>query len=130
MVIIVTGGTFGIGRAISLKLARDGHTVVAFGLESRQVSSVAENGGEVLRAEAAAAGLHIDTLEADVSQAADIARVVDFTLATYGAIGGLVNNAAIGPLGSILTTSEELWQQVLDVNLKAHISRAKRYCRT
>jgi NAD(P)-dependent dehydrogenase (short-subunit alcohol dehydrogenase family) len=118
MVIIVTGGTFGIGRAISLKLARDGHDVVAFGLESPQVSSVAENGGETLRAEATAAGLHIDTLEADVSNADDVARVVAFTLATHGDIGGLVNNAAIGPLGSILDTSAELWQRVLDVNLK------------
>jgi NAD(P)-dependent dehydrogenase (short-subunit alcohol dehydrogenase family) len=118
MVIIVSGGTFGIGRAISLKLARDGHTVIAFGLETRQVSSVAENGAETLRAEAAAIGLHIDTLEADVSDAAGVARVVDFALTTYGSIGGLVNNAAIGPLGTILTTSEELWQRVLDVNLK------------
>jgi NAD(P)-dependent dehydrogenase (short-subunit alcohol dehydrogenase family) len=118
MVIIVTGGTFGIGRAISLRLAHDGHDVVAFGLESRQVSSVAENGGEALRTEAARAGLRIATLEADLSRAADVERVVAFTLAEYGSIGGLVNNAAIGPLGTILTTTEELWQSVLDVNLK------------
>ena len=125
MVIIVTGGTFGIGRAISLKLARDGHAVVAFGLESRQVSSVAENGGETTRAEAAALGLRVDTLEADVSQAADLERVVAFTLERHGEIGGLVSNAAIGPLGTILTTSEELWQHVIDVNLKGAYLAAK-----
>lgn len=125
MVIIVTGGTFGIGRAISLKLARDGHTVVAFGLESRQVSSVAENGGETLRAEAAALGLHIDTLEADVSKAADLARVVAFTLLAHGDVAGLVSNAAIGPLGTILATSEDLWQTVIDVNLKGAYLAAK-----
>jgi NAD(P)-dependent dehydrogenase (short-subunit alcohol dehydrogenase family) len=125
MVIIVTGGTFGIGRAISLKLARDGHAVVAFGLETRQVSSVAENGGEALCAEAAALGVHVDTLEADVSNAADIERVVAFTLERHGEIGGLVSNAAIGPLGTILTTSEELWQRVIDVNLKGAYLAAK-----
>ena len=118
MVIIVTGGTFGIGRAISLKLARDGHRVIAFGLDSRQPSSVAEHGTATLPAEAATFGLHIDTLEADVAQAADVARVVDFALATHGEIGGLVNNAAIGPLGTILTTSEDVWRRVIDVNLK------------
>ena len=118
MVIIVSGGTFGIGRAISLKLARDGHTVVAFGLESRQVSSVAENGGETLRADAQALGMTIDTLEADVSRAADVDRVVAHTLAAYGDIGGVVNNAAIGPLGTVLSTSEDVWQSVMDVNLK------------
>ncbi len=118
MVIIVTGGTFGIGRAVSLKLARDGHTVVAFGLESRQVSSVAENGGEALRAEATALGVTLDTLEADVSNASDVERVVGYTMKRYGDLGGIVNNAAIGPLGTILSTSEALWQSVMDVNLK------------
>lgn len=125
MAIVVTGGTFGIGRAISLKLARDGHAVVAFGLESRQVSSVAENGCAATRAEASALGLHVDTLEADVSNAADVERVVAFTLERHGEIGGLVSNAAIGPLGTILTTSEELWQRVIDVNLKGAYLAAK-----
>jgi NAD(P)-dependent dehydrogenase (short-subunit alcohol dehydrogenase family) len=42
-------------------------------------------------------------LEADVSSAADVQRVVDHTLSRHGAIHGLVNNAAIGPLGTVLT---------------------------
>jgi NAD(P)-dependent dehydrogenase (short-subunit alcohol dehydrogenase family) len=118
MVIVVTGGTFGIGRAISLKLARDGHRVVAFGLESRQPSSVAENGAATLQAEAAALGLRLDALEADVTRAPDLERIVAFALATHGALDGLVNNAAIGPLGTIVTTPEEVWRRVVDVNLK------------
>jgi NAD(P)-dependent dehydrogenase (short-subunit alcohol dehydrogenase family) len=125
MVIIVTGGTFGIGRAISLKLAHDGHRVIAFGLESRQPSSVAEHGAATLQTEAEQLGLHIDALDADVSQVADVQRVVDFALATYGEIEGLVNNAAIGPLGTILTTSPELWRQVVNVNLKGAYLAAK-----
>lgn len=125
MVIIVTGGTFGIGRAIALKLAHDGHRVVAFGLESRQPSSVAENGAATLQAEAVELGLRIDALEADVSQSRDVQRVVDFTLATHGEIDGLVNNAAIGPLGTILTTSAETWRKVVDVNLKGAYLAAK-----
>ena len=40
-VVIVTGGTFGIGRAITLRLAGLGHAVVAFGLEAPQISSMA-----------------------------------------------------------------------------------------
>jgi len=117
MVIIVTGGTFGIGRAISLKLARDGHRVVAFGL--------GEYGAATLPAEAAALGLHIDELQADVSKAADVEGVVAFALSTYGEIDGLVNNAAFGPNGTILNTSEETWQRVLDVNLKGTFLASK-----
>jgi NAD(P)-dependent dehydrogenase (short-subunit alcohol dehydrogenase family) len=92
--------------------------VIAFGLESRQPSSVAEHGAATLHSEAAALGLRVDALEADVSNAADVQRVVDFALTTYGEIGGLVNNAAIGPLGTILNTSVETFRQVVNVNLK------------
>ena len=42
-VVIVTGGTFGIGRAITLGLAGRGYKVVAFGLEAPQVSSIAQS---------------------------------------------------------------------------------------
>lgn len=117
-VVIVTGGTFGIGKAITLVLGERGHTVVAFGLDSRQPSSVAENGTALVRDEAAKRGLAVEALEADVSRAADVDRVVRHTLERHGRIDALVNNAAIGPLGTALETSEELWDRVIDVNLK------------
>lgn len=116
--VIVTGGTFGIGKAITLTLAERGFDVVAFGLESPQPSSTAENAIAPLQAELAERGLAAEILEADVSQAADVKRIVAFALKKHGAIVGLVNNAAIGPLGTVLGTSEELWDQIIDVNLK------------
>jgi NAD(P)-dependent dehydrogenase (short-subunit alcohol dehydrogenase family) len=118
MVVIVTGGTFGIGRAITLTLARRGHAVTAFGLETRQISSLAENAIPALRDEVAREGLAVDLLEADVSDARDVARVVDFALKTHGRIDALVSNAAIGPLGTILDTDENVWDRILAVNLK------------
>lgn len=117
-VVIVTGGTYGIGQAISLTLAERGHDVVAFGLDSPQPSTVAADGTKLLLGAALERGLALDALEADVSVAADVQRVVDFTLGKFGRIDALVNNAAIGPLGTILDTSEELWDRVIDVNLK------------
>ena len=116
--VIVTGGTFGIGKAITLILAKRGFDVVAFGIESAQPSSVAENAIAPLQAELTQQGLAADILEADVSKAEDVRRIVEFALKKHGAIEGLVNNAAIGPLGSVLDTSEELWDQIIDVNLK------------
>jgi NAD(P)-dependent dehydrogenase (short-subunit alcohol dehydrogenase family) len=117
-VIIVTGGTFGIGKAISLTLARRGHRVVAFGLETRQLSSTAEGGGAALAREAEAEHLELEVLEADVSRSDDVTRVVRTVMERFGRIDGLVNNAAIGPLGTILDTTEEMWDRILDVNLK------------
>jgi NAD(P)-dependent dehydrogenase (short-subunit alcohol dehydrogenase family) len=116
-VIIVTGGTYGLGQAITVDLARRGHQVVAFGLSQPQVSSTAE-GTDSLRGALEAAGLSADVLEADVSRSADVARVVDHTIARYGAIHGLVNNAAIGPLGTVLDTEEDLFDRIMAVNLK------------
>ena len=75
-VVLVSGGTFGIGRAITLGLAGRGHIVVAFGLEAPQVSSTAEAAIPGLRAELAASGLTAELMEADVSQSGDVARVV------------------------------------------------------
>lgn len=116
-VIIVTGGTFGLGQSITVELARRGHQVVAFGLAQPQVSSTAQ-GVQSLLSELDAAGCHADVLEADVSNGADVQRVVDHTVARYGAIHGLVNNAAIGPLGTVLDTDESLFDRILAVNLK------------
>lgn len=116
-VVIVTGGTFGLGQSITVELARRGHQVVAFGLAKPQVSSTAQ-GVQSLLSELEGAGCAADVLEADVSNAADVQRVVDHAMARYGAIHGLVNNAAIGPLGTVLNTDEELFDRIVAVNLK------------
>jgi NAD(P)-dependent dehydrogenase (short-subunit alcohol dehydrogenase family) len=117
-VVIVTGGTFGIGRAITLRLAALGHAVVAFGLETAQVSSTAAAAIPALAEELARNGVNADLMEADVSSASDVSRVVDKTLARHGRIDALVNNAAIGPLGTVLDTDEQLFERILAVNLK------------
>jgi NAD(P)-dependent dehydrogenase (short-subunit alcohol dehydrogenase family) len=98
---IVTGGTSGIGRAISVALAGRGFQVVCFGLENLEEKN-----------------LKADILEADVSSASDVQRVVDFTLKKHGRIDALVHNAAIGPLGTVLDTDEALWERIQAVNLK------------
>src|SRR5438046_1784009 len=116
-VVIVTGGTYGIGRGITLKLAGQGYRVVAFGLEARQIGSMAERGIAGTRAELEKRDLSAELLEADVSKRADVERVVDLTMQKFGRVDGLVNNAAIHPSGTILDTSDELWEQVMAVNL-------------
>jgi NAD(P)-dependent dehydrogenase (short-subunit alcohol dehydrogenase family) len=117
-VVIVTGGTFGIGRAITLRLAALGHAVVAFGLEQPQLSSTAAAAIPGLASELGEHGLQADLLEADVSNASDVARVVETTLARHGRIDALVNNAAIGPLGTVLDTDEATFERIMAVNLK------------
>jgi NAD(P)-dependent dehydrogenase (short-subunit alcohol dehydrogenase family) len=116
-VTIVTGGTYGIGRGITLALAQRGHRVVSFGLESKQIGSEAQNGIAGTRAELDQLGLAAELLEADVSSPEDTQRVAELAMARFGRIDGLVNNAAIHPSGTILETSLELWNKVIAVNL-------------
>jgi NAD(P)-dependent dehydrogenase (short-subunit alcohol dehydrogenase family) len=117
-VVIVSGGTFGIGRAITLGLSRRGHSVIAFGLESAQVSSTAQAAIPGLCDELARNGLEAELLEADVSQAKDVAAVVDMAIKRHGRVDAVVNNAAIGPLGTVLDTDEALFDKIVAVNLK------------
>ena len=115
---VVTGGTYGIGRAITVTLANQGYRVVAFGLEQRQIGSKAADGIVGTRSALKEKQLDADLLEADVSDSSQVRSVIEYALAKYGRIDALVNNAAIHPSGTILETSEDIWDQVLDVNLK------------
>lgn len=124
-VAIVSGGTFGIGQAITMLLAGRGYRVVAFGLDAPQPGSTAEAGSYVTAQLLEEAGLSADLLEADVSIAADVQRVVEQAIGRYGRVDALVNNAAIHPRGNALTTTEAIWDRVMDVNLKGMFLCAK-----
>src|SRR5690606_22502368 len=63
-------------------------------------------------------GREVLALAHDVTSKASWEEVVARTCAAYGRIDILVNNAGIAPLGSILTTTEESWDQVIAINLK------------
>ena len=117
-VTLVTGGTYGIGRAITLTLAAEGHRVCACGVEARQVGSAAEGGTAATQAALAAQGHSADFAEVDVADAAQVRRWVADVLARHGRIDALVNNAAIHPRGDVTQTDEALWDRVIAVNLK------------
>lgn len=110
-VAIVTGGGRGIGRAIALKLAEVGATVV--------VSDILEKEAEAVAGEIKAAGGQSLAVTADVSLAADVARLVEATIKDCGRIDILVNNAGIARDQLLLRMSEEDWDKVIDVDLKS-----------
>jgi NAD(P)-dependent dehydrogenase (short-subunit alcohol dehydrogenase family) len=116
--VLISGGTFGIGRAITLGLARRGHSVVAFGLEAPQVSSTAQDAIPSLRDELDRDKLSAELMEADVSRSQDVADVVERAMSRFGRIDAVINNAAIGPLGTVLDTDEALFDRIIAVNLK------------
>ena len=107
-VALVAGGGSGIGRAVVERLAAAGGTVVA-----------CTNVEEQARAVAAEVGGDVSTVVADVTRADDVRRFVADASAQHGGIDVLVNSAGIQRYGTVEETTEELWDEVLDVNLKA-----------
>lgn len=111
-VAIVTGSARGIGRAIALKLAEVGATVVANDVgEAEPIQGVVKEIKAMNRQ-----GMFI---LADVSSSTDVAKLVEETVAAYGRIDILVNNVGITRDQLLIRMSDEEWDKVLNVNLKS-----------
>jgi NAD(P)-dependent dehydrogenase (short-subunit alcohol dehydrogenase family) len=108
-VAIVTGA-LGIGLAAGRKLASDGASVVVCSDREEQV----EEAVTVLHEEA----LEARGLRANVTSPADMEGLVGFAAETYGGIDILVNAAGVQRYGTVENTTEEVWDEVLGVNLK------------
>ena len=111
-VALVTGGSRGIGRAICVALGGLGYNVVVNYRGNRQAADESRNLVED-------AGGTAELCQADISVAGDRDRLVDHTLATFGRIDMLVNNAGIGALErrDLLDTTEPAFRALLDTNL-------------
>ncbi len=111
-VALVTGGGRGIGRAIAERFAREGAAVF---LVSRTAAQLEQTARAIQQA-----GGRVGYEPGDVSQEADVARVVEKAEREFGRIDILVNNAGIyGPVREIHTVRPEEWERVLAVNLRS-----------
>ena len=108
---LITGGASGIGRATAILFAREGAAVA--------ITDVNEQAGRRVVEEITRAGGKAIFEPADVTCAADCRRVVTRTLREFGAIHILFNNAGIIRRASVVELSEEDWDRVMAVNVKA-----------
>ncbi|MBU2536133.1 MAG: 3-oxoacyl-ACP reductase family protein [Chloroflexota bacterium] len=111
-VAIVTGSSRGIGKGIALMFAEAGADVVVC---SRNLDGKLELAAEEVRK----LGRRSLAVTADVANSVDIDNLVKQTMAEFGAIDVLVNNAGTGIRTPVLEHSEEDWDKVLDTNLKS-----------
>lgn len=107
---LITGAGSGIGKATALLFAREGASVVAAYFEPAD--------GEALERDAAGLPGSLIVVPADITRESDARRLVDAALSRFGGLDILVNCAGIVVNAGITETSEELWDRVLDVNLK------------
>jgi NAD(P)-dependent dehydrogenase (short-subunit alcohol dehydrogenase family) len=107
-VVLITGGTDGLGLALAQRLVAEGAAVAVCGRDEARLAAaqaaLAATGGDVL------------AVRADMEQAADITRLVDATVARWGRIDGIVHNAGRSAGGALEASDDAAWEG--DLRLK------------
>jgi NAD(P)-dependent dehydrogenase (short-subunit alcohol dehydrogenase family) len=109
-VLLITGGTQGLGAAVARAAVREGAAVVVAGRNAAT--------GEAVAAELTAAGADALFVQSDVADVEQARGVVAATVQRHGRIDGLVNAAGLTSRGTVLDTTPELFDQHVAVNLR------------
>ena len=110
-VAIVTGGNSGIGKSIVLALGNAGASVSVDYVVHQDITAEERTQVEAMRDQLIA-------VKADVSQVAEVQKLVDETIQAFGRLDIMVNNAGIETRSSVLDTTEAQYDRVMDINLK------------
>jgi len=109
-VIIITGAASGMGRAASILFAKEGAKVIAADIDETQGKKTVEmarsNGGNAT------------FVKCDVTKLEDTQNVVKEAVKTYGKLDGLYNNAGINPIGTVVDTPMEVYDKIMNINLR------------
>ncbi len=109
---VVTGGNSGIGKSIVLELARRGANVVIDYVSHPEAT-------DELERQVARLGQRAIGVEADVGRLADLQKLIDAAVRTFGRLDVMVNNAGIETRTSVLDTTEQQYDKLLQINLKS-----------
>ncbi|TRM97416.1 aldose dehydrogenase [Sulfolobus sp. E1] len=104
-VVIVTGGSQGIGKRIVNVLMNEGVNVIIF--DKKEPS------------------MNVEYISTDVSKKEEVIKGIDYIITKYGRIDAIVNNAGIEIYGSVHETSEEDWDKIINVNVKGPFLMSK-----
>ena len=112
-VAIITGSAGGMGQAAAELFAREGASIV--------LTDIAADAGEETAQKIRDSGSKAIFVQANVAKEADVKNMVGAAIDAFGHVDVLYNNAGIMPSddGSVTDISEELWDRVMDVNLKS-----------
>ncbi len=116
-VIIITGSSIGIGKAMAYEMSREGAKVV---LNARNVNRLDRTFHEMKRQ-----NIEVTAIAGDVSKMEDCQKIIDHTVKTFGQIDAIVNNAGISMEGTVEDLAPEVFQKLMDVNILGSIYPTK-----
>lgn len=110
-VIIVTGGSRGIGKTCAVRCTEEGAILVINYTRNKKaaddvVDIIKQNGGEAI------------AVKADVSKKAEVDALINKTVVTFGRINGVINNAGVAPFIDFFELDEKIWDQTMAINAK------------
>lgn len=108
---IVTGATRGLGKAIALKFAQEGATVIMVGRTEDSLNQAVST--------LKASGFSVDSFLADVTKNEQVQAMVSYVKEKYKVIDILVNNAGMSREVKLMDISMELWDEIMAVNLRS-----------
>ena len=117
-VAIVTGASMGIGEAIARRYASEGAKVAINYLKS-------EDKAKAIVSEINSAGGEAKEFKADVSIVSEIEKLIEEVKDEWGGVNILVNNAGVFHTVPVMETTEEIWDQTIDLNLKGYFFAVK-----
>jgi len=107
-IVLITGASSGIGKAMAFAFGREGARIV---ICARQATAL-----DTVRAELEQAGITVLALTADVSVETDVKQLIDQTIAHFGRLDMLINNAGISMRSMLIDTDPAVIQKVMDIN--------------
>ena len=113
-VVIITGASSGIGRALAFAFGREGASIV---ICARKVDSLQQ-----VSAELSQAGINNMALAADVSVEADMKRLIEQTIAQYGRLDVLINNAGVSMRSLVIDADPSVFRKVMDINFMGTVN--------
>jgi NAD(P)-dependent dehydrogenase (short-subunit alcohol dehydrogenase family) len=116
-VAIVTGGSRGIGLATATALLSRGARVAITGRTAEHLKAAEARLRSDAKPSSSSSSSNILSIQGDVANEADVERVVTETVATFGGLDILINNAGVGRFANVADLSTEAWRSIIETNL-------------